>query len=278
MERNEKNRLQGLATEVRKKIIRSIHQAQTGHAGPSLSMVEILVILYFKYMRYNPKVPEEPTRDFFVLSKGHGAPGLYATLAQAGILPNEELFELRQLNSRLQGHPNANLLPGIDVSTGSLGQGLSVAVGMALALKIDKRKNNVFCVLGDGELQEGQNWEAAMAAAAYNVSNLVCFVDRNHLQGDGNTEEVMPLGDLKSKWKAFGWQVFQVNGHDFEQLNTAIGEGIRERRCPTIIIANTVKGKGVAYMENVVHWHHHPINDEEYKTAIRELEGEGYDI
>lgn len=271
MEATELRDLQARARSIRERILRSIHHAQTGHAGPSLSMVELLTIIYFKYLRYDPRNPRDPDRDYFILSKGHGAPGLYATLAEAGIMDPAELLTLRRLDSRLQGHPSAHTLPGVDLCTGSLGQGLSLALGLALGWRARSRGNRVYCILGDGELQEGQNWEAAMAAAAYGASAITVLVDRNRLQGDGDTEQVLALGDLAAKWRAFGWETFEVDGHDLEQIDRAIATGQRQETRPAAIVAHTVKGKGVSYMENVTHWHHHPINDRELEIALEEV-------
>ena len=262
------------ARDIRGLTLRAIHHAQTGHAGPSLSMVEILALLYFRHLRYDPRDPAWEQRDRFVLSKGHGAPGLYATLAHAGVLPVEELATLRQLGTRLQGHPNARDLPGIDVSTGSLGQGLSIALGLALGFRLQARDNWVYCLLGDGELQEGQNWEAAMAAPALGLSRVTAIIDRNGFQSDGPTEMVMSLGDLEAKWRAFGWSTHVVDGHDFVALDRTL-LAARESTLPTAIIAMTVKGKGVSYMEGVTRWHHHPIADDELAVALRELAVDG---
>lgn len=258
---------------VRAAVLRSIHANRTGHGGSSLSMIEILVLLYRRHLRHTPDRPHDPARDHFILSKGHGSPGLYATLARAGYLPSEELLLLRRLGSRLQGHPSAHTLPGIDVCTGSLGQGLSIANGLALGWQLRHRDNRVYCVLGDGELQEGQNWEAAMAAAKWGLGAVTAVVDRNHLQGDGDTEDVMPLGDLVAKWEAFGWHTRTVDGHDLRALDEAFDAAGAERTRPSVIVAETVKGKGVGYMENVVHWHHHPVSDEELRIALRDIEG-----
>jgi transketolase len=189
-----------------------------------------------------------------------------------GFIDQEELQTLRKMSSRLQGHPNHHKLPYIDFSTGSLGQSLSVAIGIGLGLSLNKGSGKVYCLLGDGEMQEGQVWEAAMAAPGLKLSNLIAIIDRNQLQNDGLTEKIIPLGDLKQKWESFGWRVHVVDGHDFRELHTSISEGIQENEKPTVIIANTVKGKGISFMENVVHWHHHPINNEDYNIAMKELE------
>jgi transketolase len=266
-------RLAGIARDIRRDVIRAIHAVQTGHAGTSLSMIEILTMLYFRHARVDPARPSWPDRDYVILSKGHGAPGYYGALAHAGFLDREELLTLRQHGSRLQGHPSAKHLPGVDASTGSLGQGLSIGVGLALGSRLAGRPNRVFCILGDGELQEGQSWEAVMAGAALRLDNLVAIVDRNGLQNDGDTERVMPLGDVEAKWRAFGWRVWSVDGHDLSALDGAFRGALRRGERPAAIIANTVKGKGVSYMENVVKWHHHPINEAEYRQAVLDLEG-----
>ncbi|WP_416959404.1 transketolase [Streptomyces sp. Agncl-13] len=256
---------------IREWILRSIHNNQTGHGGTSLSMVEMLALLYFRHLRHEPRAPHDPGRDRFVLSKGHGAPALYATLSRAGYLPPQELMTLRRLDSRLHGHPHAAALPGVDASTGSLGQGISLGVGLALAWQYQAQDNRVFCMVGDGELQEGQNWEAAMAAAKWGLDRLVVLVDRNRLQGDGDTEDIMPLGDLAGKWRSFGWHVLETDGHDLDAVDTALRAALAERGRPTVLIANTVKGKGVSYMEGVMHWHHHPVSDEELALALADI-------
>ncbi len=269
----EKTKLISLARSIRKNLIAAIHNAQTGHPGTSLSMIEILTLLYFKIMRYDCRRPHDPDRDYFILSKGHGSPALYATLMEAGFLQKEELLQnLRKFGGRLQGHPNAACLPGVDVSTGSLGQGISIAIGVALGLKLNKKTNKVYCMLGDGELQEGQVWEAGMAAAFFKLDNLVVVVDRNFLQSDGRTDTIMDLGDISAKWKSFGWTVYSdVKGHDFTSLYKAFRKASHAATKPSVIIAHTVKGKGISFMENTVHWHHHPINKEEFELAMNEL-------
>lgn len=266
------NQLKSIASRIRKNLIAAIHNAQTGHPGTSLSMIEILTLLYFKYMKYDINDSCSSERDYFILSKGHGAPALYATLAEAGFIKHEELIgTLRKFEGRLQGHPNAACLPGIDASTGSLGQGISIATGLALGLKLNKRSNKVFCMLGDGELQEGQNWEAAMYAAFKSLNNLIVIVDRNFFQSDGPTSKVMDMGDLAAKWSAFGWQVIAgIDGHDFSELDKALHQTMSASE-PSVIIAHTVKGKGISYMEGITHWHHHPINSEDYQLAMEEL-------
>jgi transketolase len=278
LDTEEKAFLEARARSIRRRILSAIYAAQTGHEGPSLSMVEILTVLYFKHLRYDPRYPRDPGRDRLIVSKGHGAPGLYAALAEASILPGEELLTLRRLGSRLQGHPNARVLPGVDVSTGSLGQGLSIAVGMALGFQLSGVSNRVYCILGDGELQEGQSWEAAMAAAKLRLDRLVAIVDRNGLQGDGHTEIVMPLLDIAAKWAAFGWAAEVVDGHSVEALDQALARGREANGRPLAIVAETVKGKGVSFMEGVLEWHHQPLDDAHYRAAMAELEERSNDI
>lgn len=272
MEHKNVNELRIIANNIRKKIIHSIYHAQTGHEGPSLSMVEILTLLYSKYLNINPLDPFDPNRDFLILSKGHGSPGLYAALAEFGLIPEEELLTLRRLGSRLQGHPNAEALPWVNFSTGSLGQGLSVGIGLALGFHLQNKINKVFCILGDGELQEGQNWEAAMSASALGISNLIAIIDRNKIQSDGFTENIMPLGDLESKWRSFGWNTYRIDGHDFIKLDNALTDAINYKEKPSIIIAETIKGKGISFMENSPQWHHFPLDEENYKKSLTELQ------
>jgi transketolase len=272
LDQAERAKLAVRAREVRRSLLCAIHGVQTGHAGTSLSMIEVLVLLYARHLRVDPAEPRHPDRDILILSKGHGAPGLYATMAHAGYFPLQELATLRQMGSRLQGHPNANRLPGIDVCTGSLGQGLSIGLGLALGQRLRGQDRRIFCILGDGELQEGQNWEAAMATAGYRIGSLVAIVDRNRLQGDGDTESVLPLGGLSEKWRAFGWKVAEVDGHDFGALDEALRNACGESERPSAIIAHTVKGRGVSYMEHVVHWHHHPMSDADLRQALAELD------
>ncbi|MEM3444955.1 MAG: transketolase [Thermoplasmata archaeon] len=263
--------LETRALAVRRHIIRMIYLAQSGHPGGSLSATDILVTLYFKYLKHRPSEPYWPDRDRFVLSKGHGVPALYAVLAECGYFPKEELLTLRKINSRLQGHPDAKKLPGVEASTGSLGQGLSIACGMALAGKIDGKSYRVYALIGDGESESGQIWEAAMAAHHYKLDNLTVFLDRNNLQIDGCTENIMCLEPLGEKWKAFGWHVIEINGHDYRQIAGAIEESWEVKGKPTMIIARTVKGKGVSFMENNVNFHGKPPNREEAERAMKEL-------
>lgn len=236
------------ATSIRAHILEMVSEAKSGHPGGSLSAVEILVSLFFYKMRHDPKNPNWSDRDRFVLSKGHAAPVLFATLAEAGYLPVGELKTLRKINSRLQGHPDRKV-PGVEYAGGSLGIGLSAAIGMALAAKMDKRKNRVYALLGDGELDEGQVWEAAMAAAKFKLDNLTAIIDRNGIQQDGLTEQIMPKEPLGYKWKAFNWHVLEVDGFDFRQVIDALDKAENMRNRPTVIIAHTIKGKGVSFME-----------------------------
>jgi len=259
------------ALAVRRHIIRMIYHAKSGHPGGSLSATDILVTLYFKYLRHDPKNPGWLERDRFVLSKGHAVPALYAVLAECGYFPVEELLTLRKINSRLQGHPDAKKTPGIEASTGSLGQGLSIAVGMALASRLDGGKYRVYAMIGDGESESGQIWEAGMAAAHFKLDNLTVFLDRNNLQIDGCTENIMCLEPLARKWEAFGWHVIEINGHDFRQIANAIEERWKVKGKPTMIIARTVKGKGVSFMENNVAFHGKPPNKDEAERAMKEL-------
>jgi transketolase len=269
----EVNLLTATARRLRHSLLVMLHAAQTGHPGSSLSAIEILTILYFNDLDVDPHDPCRPGRDRFLLSKGHGAPALYVALAHRGFFPVTELASLRRFGSRLQGHPVAGTLPGIEFSTGSLGQGLSVSAGLALALRLRREAGRVICLVGDGEMQEGQNWEAAAAAAKLDLGNLVCIVDRNHLQNDGPTETILPLDRLVERFVAFGWRAHRVDGHDFLALNGALEEG-RRPGPPLAIIADTVKGRGVSFMEGVVHWHHHPIDDDHLSRALAEIEEE----
>jgi len=249
-----------------------IGRAGSGHPGGSLSAVEIVSTLYFKVLRYNPHEPDWPERDRFVLSKGHAAPLLYATLAECGYFPVEELSTLRQLDSRLQGHTDRTLTPGVEMSAGSLGQGLSFALGVALAGRINSRQYRVYVLLGDGECDEGQVWEAAMASAHFKVNNLVAIVDRNEQQINGWTRDVMNLEPFNSKWQSFGWNVIEVNGHDFAQLIEAFDRAKLVKGQPTVIIAHTIKGKGVSFMENNPDFHGKAPSAVQVEQALKELE------
>lgn len=259
------------ARQMRRDIISMLAEAGSGHPGGSLSTVEIMTYLYFAEMRLDPQNPGWSDRDRFVMSKGHAAPALYAALAGRGFFPREELLSLRKLNSSLQGHPDMKKVPGVDMSTGSLGQGISAAVGMSLAGKLDKKDYRVFVVLGDGEIEEGQVWEAAMAAAHYQLDNLIAFLDHNGLQIDGPVTEVMSPEPVDEKFKAFGWHVERINGHSFAEIAAAVEAAKKVKDKPTMIIADTVKGKGVSFMENQVGWHGNAPSREQAEQALAEL-------
>ena len=270
MEATFKTQLEKIACKVRIGIIEGVHAAKAGHPGGSLSIAEILTYLYFKEMNIDPTAPKDPKRDRFVLSKGHAAPALYATLAERGYFSPDELLTLRQIGSRLQGHPDMKNIPGVDMSTGSLGQGISTAVGMALSSKHFGDNYNVYTILGDGEIEEGQVWEAAMFASHKNLSNLTAFIDLNNLQIDGTIDEVNSAKPVDKKFEAFGWHVIIIDGHDFDAIEAALKEAKTVSK-PVAIIANTTKGKGVSFMENAVGWHGTAPNDEQYEVAMAEL-------
>ena len=263
------------ANEIRKGIVTALHSAKAGHPGGSLSATEIFTYLYFEEMNVDPKDPKKADRDRFVLSKGHTAPGLYSTLAQKGFFPKEDLVTLRHTGSYLQGHPDMKHIPGVDMSSGSLGQGISAAVGMAIAGKLDNADYRVYTLLGDGEIQEGQVWEASMLAAHRKLDNLVVIVDNNNLQIDGAITEVNSPYPIDKKFEAFNFHVINIDGNDFDQIDAAFKEAKKVKGQPTAIIAKTVKGKGVSFMENQVGWHGKAPNDEEYKIAMEELEKAG---
>ncbi|HJC46787.1 MAG TPA: transketolase [Candidatus Lachnoclostridium pullistercoris] len=271
----EKLELQKIANEVRKDILTEVYHAKSGHPGGSLSVADILTCLYFEEMNVDPKNPAWADRDRLVLSKGHATPALYAVLAEKGYFPKEELKTLRALGSRLQGHPNMNDTPGVDMTSGSLGQGVSAAVGMALSAKLTGDSYRVYAVLGDGELEEGQVWEAMMFAGNKGLDNLVVVVDSNGIQLDGTVEEINSPQPIDEKMKAFHLHPIVVDGHDFDQLHRAFEEAKTVKGCPTAIIARTVKGKGVSYMENQVSWHGTAPNQEQYEKAMEELEKAG---
>ena len=260
------------ANEIRKNIIQMISEAKSGHPGGSLSSTDILAVLYFDIMNIHADNITSKDRDRFVLSKGHAAPALYATLAQAGLLAKEELKTYRKINTNLQGHPNKNEVTGVDMSTGSLGQGMSCAIGMALANKIDKNSNHVYALVGDGECEEGQIWEAAMAAAHYHLDNLTVIVDYNQLQIDGAIQNVMNPTPIDEKFKAFGWHVLEVDGHDVQALQEVLHKEKRVMGKPTMILAHTIKGKGVSFMEHSAKWHGTPPSAEQCIDALKELE------
>jgi transketolase len=261
-----------LARRLRRHVVTMTGRAGSGHPGGSLSSVEIVATLYFRVMRHDPNNPEWPERDRFVLSKGHAAPLLYAVLAESGYFPVQELATLRELNSRLQGHTDRLLTAGVEMTSGSLGQGLSVAVGMALAGRLDSLSHRVYVLLGDGECDEGQVWEAAMSAAHFGMGNLVAIVDRNELQIDGPTCDIMDLEPFADKWQAFGWHVIEADGHDFEALFGAFEKAKTVTGKPTVIIAATTKGKGVSFMENNLDFHGKAPNAEQVEIALKELE------
>ena len=264
--------LQKTANEVRKSIITALHAAGAGHPGGSLSSTDIFTYLYFEEMNVDPKNVSDPNRDRFVLSKGHCAPGLYSVMAEKGYFPKEELTTLRKLGSRLQGHPSMQYLPGLDMSSGSLGQGISAACGMALSAKLDKKDFRVYTLLGDGELQEGQVWEAAMFAGFRKLDNLVVIVDNNGLQIDGPVDKVCSPYPIDKKFEAFNFHVINIDGHNVDEIKAAFEEAKKTKGMPTAIIAHTVKGKGVSFMENQAGWHGKAPNDDEYKQAMEELE------
>ena len=271
----DKLKLMKTANEIRKGIVSSVHSAKAGHPGGSLSAADIFTYLYFEELRIDPKEPKKADRDRFVLSKGHTAPGLYSALAERGYFPKEDLLTLRHVGSYLQGHPDMKHIPGVDMSSGSLGQGISAAVGMAIAGKMDDADYRVYTLLGDGEIQEGQVWEASMLAASHKLDNLVVIVDNNNLQIDGTIEEVNSPYPIDKKFEAFNFHVIKIDGNDFDQIDAAFKEAKTVKGQPTAIIAKTVKGKGVSFMENQVGWHGKAPNDEEYKVAMDELEKAG---
>lgn len=261
--------LEEKARRLRVAIVKTLHKSQSGHTGGSLSAIDMVCALYFHKMRHNPQDPSWDGRDRFVLSKGHAAPALYVTLAECGYFPVEDLMMLRRLGSHLQGHPDSKGTPGVDVCTGSLGQGLSMANGMALGLKLDGKENRVYAVLGDGELQEGQIWEAAMAAGHYKSDNLCALIDANGLQIDGDVSKVMNVASIGDKFKAFGWNVIEIDGHDMGQIISALDQAEAHKGAPTAIVAKTVKGKGVHLFENKASYHGVTPNDEELPEALR---------
>lgn len=262
--------LKAKAAQIRMDLLNMIHTAKTGHTGGSLSNTDILTALYYRVMKLDPANPKWEERDRFIASKGHSVESLWSILGDLGFFPKEELLTYSQFGTRLIGHPN-NKVPGIEMNTGALGHGLPIAVGMALAAKRDQKSYRVFCLMGDGEQAEGSNWEAAMAGAHYKLDNLVGIIDRNRLQISGTTEEVMGLEPLEDKWAAFGWNVVSIDGNDMEALVEALEAVPSVQGKPTLLMANTVKGKGVSFAENVPHWHHHVPNEAELKLALSEL-------
>lgn len=263
--------LEEIAKKIRREIVEQVYIASSGHPGGSLSIADILTVLYFYELNVDEKNPTWEDRDRFVLSKGHCAPALYASLANRGFFDLEELKEFRNINGKLQGHPDMKKIPGVDMTTGSLGQGLSAANGMAIAGKLDKKDYRVYCLLGDGEIEEGQVWEAAMAARQYKLDNLCVIVDNNNLQIDGTIEEVMSSKPIDEKFRSFGFQIIKIDGNDIDEIIKAFDVARNVKGKPTCIIAETVKGKGVSFMENQVKWHGKAPNEEEFKQAIEEL-------
>jgi len=256
---------------IRKEIVSMVYRANSGHLGGSLGATDIVVALYYYLMNHDAGNPRWAQRDRFILSKGHCTPVIYAVLADCNYFPTEDLKTFRRPGSHLQGHPFQPKTPGIEASTGTLGLGISTGVGMALAAKLRKEDHFYYILCGDGEIQEGQVWEAAMFANKYKLDNVIAFVDRNYLQTDGNSEAVMPLNPLKPKWESFGWQTLEIDGNDFEQIISAVNEAKKTKGKPSVIIARTVKGKGVSFMENEASWHGTPPQKEEYERAIKEL-------
>lgn len=261
------------ANNIRKNIITEVYSAKLGHPGGSLSAADIMTELYFEQMDINKENVNTIDRDRFVLSKGHASPLLYATLAEKGFIDMEDLKGFRHIDSKLQGHPNMNYVTGVDMSTGSLGQGISCAVGMAITNKVDGNDHRIYALLGDGECEEGQVWEACMAAAHYKLDNLCAILDYNHLQIDGNIDDVISPEPFASKFESFGWNVLDVNGHDFDELRNAFEQAEQVKNKPTVIIAHTIKGKGVSFMENNYAWHGAAPNQEQYEQAMEELGG-----
>lgn len=274
IETSKVNYLKHMNHQFRQKLIELLYNIQTGHPGGSLSCTEILTLLYFEKMDISPENIDSPERDHFILSKGHAAPMLYLTLAEKGFYDKEELQNLRQLNSMLQGHPCSKTTPGVEVSTGPLGLGLSAGCGIAKGLKMKGIDRSVYVLMGDGEIQEGVVWEAAMAAAKFNLDNLIVILDVNGVQLDGTTEEVMPMGNLKMKWESFGFNVLEAEGHNIESLSEAIDKAKELEGKPIVILAYTIKGKGISFMEGKNIWHGKPIADTEYIAALKELEVE----
>lgn len=267
------NELQKYANRIRQGVIKAVYSAKSGHPGGSLSIAEILAVLYFNQMNIDEKNPKAKERDRLVLSKGHTAPALYSALALRGFFDMDELNHFRNINSILQGHPDMKNIPGVDASTGSLGQGLSIANGMALGSKQDSEGVRVYCICGDGEIQEGQIWEAAMTASHYKLDNLCLIIDNNNLQIDGKVNEVMSVYPIDEKFKSFGFETINVDGHNIQELISAFEQAKKVKGKPTAIIANTIKGKGVSFMENEASWHGKAPNEEQYKQAMKELGG-----
>ena len=264
--------LEEISKEIRRKIIEQIHSASSGHPGGALSIADILTVLYFNQMNINPEKPDDENRDRFILSKGHASAALYAVLAEKGYFPKEDLKTFRKIGSFLQGHPDMKHIPGVDMTTGSLGQGLSAANGMAMISKLDRKGIRVYCLVGDGEIEEGQIWEAAMTSSKYKLDNLCLIVDNNNLQIDGTVEEVMSSYPIDEKFKSFGFNVINIDGHDYEQIIRAFESAKTCKGKPTVIIAKTVKGKGVSFMEDKAEWHGKAPKEAEYNQAMEELQ------
>jgi transketolase len=274
MEQYKEADLKNIATSIRRKIIEMVYSAKSGHPGGSLSIADILAVLYFKELNIDPLDPSNPDRDRLVLSKGHASPGLYAALSIRGFFPESLLTGFRKLNSKLEGHVHRGV-PGVEASTGSLGQGLGIGVGMALAGKLDSKNYHVFVIVGDGEMEEGSIWEALMAGAKYKLNNLIVILDKNGVQLDGFTKDIMPIGSVRDMVSSFGWDVIEIDGHNFEEIISAVKKGKKSKDKPTFIIANTIKGKGVSYMENNPKYHGSPpASQEEYEQALREIGGD----
>lgn len=274
MEQISVNDLKGIATRIRRRVIEMVYSAQSGHPGGSLSIADILTVLYFREMNIDPLKPDDPDRDRLILSKGHASPGMYATLAIRGFFPEEYLDGFRKISSKLEGHVHRGV-PGVEASTGSLGQGIGIGIGMALAGKLDHKSYHVYAIIGDGELQEGSVWESLMAGHKYHLDNMTVILDRNGVQLDGYTKDIMPQNDIREMVSSFGWYVIEIDGHNYDEIIDAIEKAKEVRGKPTFILAHTVKGKGVSYMENNPKYHGSPpANDEEYERAIRELSGD----
>ncbi len=263
--------LQEISRRIRRNIIEMVYFAASGHPGGSLSIVDILTILYFKELRINVNNPKDENRDRLILSKGHCSPALYSVLAEKGFIPKEDLKTFRKIDSYLQGHPDMNKVPGVEMTSGSLGQGLSVSNGIALSGKLDQKDYRVYCILGDGEIEEGQVWEAAMSASHYKLDNVCVIVDNNNLQIDGKITDVMSPYPIDKKFESFGFNTIEIDGHNFEEIINAFEIARKTKNKPTAIIAKTIKGKGVSYMENMVGWHGKAPNEEQYKLALKEL-------
>lgn len=274
MEQQNIGELKKIARIIRKHVIEMVYEAKSGHPGGSLSITDILTVLYFREMNIDPADPNNPERDRLIMSKGHASPGLYATLAVKGFFPEDLLTGFRKINSKLEGHVHRGI-PGVEASTGSLGQGLGIGVGMCLAGRLDNRDYKVFVILGDGEIEEGNIWESLMAGNKYRLSNLIAILDRNEIQLDGFTRDIMPMPDLSERFRSFGWNVLEIDGHNYEEIISSIETAKKHKDGPTIIIANTVKGKGVSYMEHNPKYHGAPpASQEEYERAIADLSGD----